>query len=94
MSFAHFVSKVRTYQKVWRCRLSLFELFFNNVVMERIRTCTLAYAWSKKSQKKKRYDLFAKQVLTKMVLIAFVGALILLGIHHVSNHRKVYRELK
>ena len=70
--------------------LSLFELFFDNVVMERIRTCTLAYAESKKSEKKKRYDLFAKQLLTKAVLMAFIGALILLGIHRVRNHRKAW----
>ena len=70
--------------------LSLFELFFDNVAVERIRTCTLSYAESKKSEKKKRYDLFIKQKLTKTVLMAFIGVLILLGIHRVRNHRKAW----
>ena len=70
--------------------LSLFELFFDNVAMERIHSCTLAYAESKKTQKKKRYDLFSRQPLTKEELMAFFGALILLGIHRVRNHRKAW----
>ena len=68
--------------------LSLFELFFDSVAVERICTSTLAYAEAKKTEK--RYDLFTRQQFTKAVLMAFIGALILLGIHRVRNHRKAW----
>ena len=61
--------------------LSLFELFFDEGVMDRILRCTNAYAEHKKEEKKKRYALFMKRKLTKEELKAFIGALLLLGIH-------------
>ena len=45
--------------------LSLFELFFDDAMMERILKCTLAYAESKKNEKKKRYELFYEEEANK-----------------------------
>ena len=59
--------------------LSPFELFFDNAMMERILKCTLAYAESRKNEKKKRYELFMRKKLTKAEIKAFLGALILWG---------------
>ena len=58
--------------------------------MKRIRSCTLAYAESKKFEKKKQYDIFTRQSLTKEELMAFIGALILLAINRVWKHRKTW----
>lgn len=70
--------------------LDLFELFFNNSIMDRILRCTYAYAESKKDTKKGRYKLFMKKRVGVSHLFAFIGALILLGIHGVRNHRKAW----
>ena len=70
--------------------LSLFELYFDDAVMERIANCTLEYAEAKKDEKRKRYALFMRQTLTKDELMSFNGALILLGIQHVRNQRKAW----
>ena len=59
--------------------------------MNRILRCTNAYAEYKKEEKKKRYALFMKRKLTKEELKAFIGVLLLLGIHGVRNHQKVWR---
>lgn len=64
--------------------------FFDDAMMERILKCTLAYAESKKNERKKRYELFMRKKLTKDEIKAFLGALILLGIHKVRNHRKAW----
>ena len=69
------------------CALSLFELFFDDWAMKRIRSCTLAYAESKKL---KQYNIFTRRSLTKEELMAFIGALVLLGINRVRNHRKTW----
>ena len=58
--------------------------------MKRIRSCTLAYAESKKFEKKKQYDIFTRRSLTKEELMAFIGALILLAINRVWKHRKTW----
>ena len=58
--------------------------------MKRIRSCTLAYAESKKFKKKKQYDIFTRRSLTKEELMAFIGALILLAINQVWKHRKTW----
>ena len=70
--------------------LDLFKLFFNASIMERILRCTYAYAESKKDSKKGRYKLFMKKKVGISHLFAFIGALILLGIHGVRNHRKAW----
>ena len=44
------------------CVLSLFELFFDDWAVERMRSCTLAYAESKKTEKKKRYEVFVRRL--------------------------------
>ena len=45
---------------------------------------------SRKNEKKKWYELFMRKKLTKAEIKAFLGALILLGIHKVRNHRKAW----
>ena len=70
--------------------LSLFELFFNASIIACIVHATLSYAEAKKESKKGRYKLFMKKKFDKVHLMAFIGALILLGIHHVQNHRKAW----
>ena len=74
--------------------LTLFELFFDEVAMDRILKSTLSYAESKKEEKRKRLQLFMKKPLTKEELKAFLGALVLLGIHTVRNHRKAWSTAK
>ena len=58
--------------------------------MDRILRCTYAYADLKKESKKGRYKTFMKKKVGKSHLFAFIGALILLGIHTVRNHRKAW----
>ena len=70
--------------------LSLFELFFDDVVLKRLLDSTLEYAELKKAEKCKRYHLFMRQKLTTAELKAYLGALLLLGIHSVRNHRKAW----
>ena len=72
------------------CALSLSELFFDDWAMERMRSCTLACAESKRTEKKKRYEIFMRRSLTKKELMAFIGAFILLGINRVRNHGKAW----
>ena len=74
--------------------LSLFELFFNSTILDQLRTCTLAYAESKKEEKRKRYDIFSRQCLTNEEIMAFIGSLILLGIHRVRNHCKAWSSVR
>jgi hypothetical protein len=74
--------------------LSLFEQFFDEHVINRIITSTLSYAEFRKRAKPKRYTLFKKRPLSKEELVAFLGALILLGIHSVRNHRKAWSHRK
>ena len=74
--------------------LSLFELFFDDKVLTRILDCSLSYAEDKKEEKAKRYELFKRKKLTKKDIMAFIGALILLGIHGVRNHRKAWSSSK
>lgn len=70
--------------------LSLFELFFDDESLSRIVRSTLSYAESRKEQKKKRYALFMRKPITKEEVKAFLGCLILLGIHNVRNYRKAW----
>ena len=72
--------------------LSLFELFFDGVSVNRIVHSTLSYAKSRKDEKKNRYALFMRKPFTKEEVRAFLGCLILLGIHNVRNYRKVWSE--
>ena len=74
--------------------LSLFEQFFDEHVINRIIKSTLSYAEFRKQAKPKRYTLFKKRPFSKEELMAFLGALILLGIHSVRNHRKAWESLK
>ena len=74
--------------------LSLFELFFDETVLKRLLDSTLDYAELKQAEKCKRYRLFMKQKLTVTELKAYLGALLLLGIHSVRNHRKAWSTAK
>ncbi len=67
--------------------LSLFELYFDNTVVERILESTLAYADHKKSEMNVSYSKFMLLSFTKAKLFSYLGALILLGLHGVRNHR-------
>ena len=60
------------------------------MVIAWIISATLSYAEAKRETKKKRYKLFIKRNFDKVQLMAFIGALILLGIHNVRNHRKAW----
>ena len=55
---------------------------------------TLSYAEQNKERKKGRYNLFKRKPLTRGVLMAFLGVLILLGIHGVRNYRKAWSEAR
>ena len=68
--------------------LELFELFFDANVINRIIRSTTSYAEHKKEEKKNRYEHFTKNPLTYAEVMAFLGVLILLGIHNVRNYRK------
>lgn len=70
--------------------LSLLELYFDNTAMNRIQRCTLAYAEDQKMSKPKQYKLFKRRPITVPELKAFLGALLLLGIHGIRNHRKAW----
>ena len=50
----------------------------------------MAYAEFRREAKHKQYMLFMRRILVKAELMAFLGALILLGIHGVKNHRKAW----
>ena len=66
------------------------ELYFDDEVMGRILDCTLAYG----PEKRRRYNLFMRRKLTVTEMRAFTGALLLLGIHGVKNHRKAWSMAK
>ncbi len=50
----------------------------------------MAYAESRKESKRKRYTLFMKRIVAKAELMAFLGSLILLGIHGVKSQQKAW----
>ena len=50
----------------------------------------MAYAEFRREATRKQYMLFMRRILVKAELMAFLGALILLGIHGVKNHRKAW----
>ena len=70
--------------------LSLFELYFDNEVVERILHCSLAYAESRKNSYPVTYKAFTNLPFNKENLFAFVGSLLLLGIHGVRNYRHAW----
>ena len=70
--------------------LGLFEEFFDAVALDRLILATTSYAEHNKNRKKGRYAIFKKKPLTRGLLIAFLGVLILLGIHGVRNYRKAW----
>ena len=74
--------------------LGLFEEFFDDVAIDRVMQSTLSYAEQNKERKKGRYNLFKRKPLTRGVLMAFLGVLILLGIHGVRNYRKAWSEAR
>ena len=67
--------------------LALFELYFDDHVVERIIESTLAYAYHNKDDLMDFYCKFINGQFTKAELFCYFGALILLGIHGVRNHR-------
>jgi len=72
--------------------LSLFELFFDETILQRLLDCTLEYAESKK--RIKRYRLFMRQKMTISELKAYIGTLLLLGAHNLHNHHKAWSMAK
>lgn len=68
--------------------------FFYAHVINRIIRSTTSYAEHKKGGKKSRYEHFVKKPLTNAEVMAFLGVLILLGIHNVRNYRKAFSESK
>ena len=67
--------------------LCFFQLFFDDYVTQQILHSTLKYADSAKDRLKSSYNKFSKCPMTTEELFRFIGALILLGIHGVQNHR-------
>ena len=56
--------------------------------LERILNCTFVHAEYKKNERGRgTYELFIRK---KAEIVAFLGALILLGVHSVRNHRKAW----
>ena len=74
--------------------LGLFKEFFDDSALDRIVQSTLSYAEHNKERKKGRYTLFQQKPFTRMVVMAFIGVLILLGIHGVRSHRKAWSEAR
>ena len=67
--------------------LALFELYFDDHVVERIIESTLAFAYHNKDDLMDSYCKFINGQFTKAELFCYFGALILLGIHGVRNHK-------
>ena len=67
--------------------LCFFQLFFDDYVTQQILHSTLKYADSAEDRLKSPYNKFSKCPMTTEELFRFIGALILLGIHGVQNHR-------
>ena len=74
--------------------LSLFEIYFDDEAVERILRCTLACAESKKEVYPVTYKHFTASPFTKRELLAYLGVLLLLGIHGVRNHRYAWSSKK
>ena len=74
--------------------LSLFELYFDDTAIERIKKSTLAYAEANKNKLLVSYEEFCKSPLTAEEIYSYLGALILLGIHNVRNHRYAWSSKK
>lgn len=68
--------------------------FFDEMVLKRLLDSTLEYAKFKKEEKCKRNHLFMRQKLTVTELKAYLGVLLLLGIHSVWNHRKAWSTVR
>ena len=67
--------------------LALFELFFDDEVVERIIQSTLAYAEHKKDEMSVSYQNFMSISFTKLELFSYIGCLLLLSLLGVRNHR-------
>ncbi len=67
--------------------LALFELYFDEYIVKQIIESTLAYAYHKQDDLVDSFCKFIKKHFTKAELYCYFGALILLGIHGVRNHR-------
>ena len=74
--------------------LALFELFFDDTVVDRILESTLKYAEHKKNEMSASYSNFMKQPFTKAELFCYLGALMLLGLHGVKNYRHAWSTKK
>ena len=70
--------------------LDMFQLFFDDSVVERLVRCTNEYAELKKDEKKYMYRRFKLETLTVQEMRRFLGILILLGINKVRNIRQVW----
>ena len=67
--------------------LSLFQLYFDDQMIDEILKSTISYANHKKDNLKSTYQEFMKVKLQTEEMYAFLGVLLLLGLHKVRNHR-------
>ena len=74
--------------------LALFELYFHAKVVDRVLESTLAYAEKKKNELTISYCKFLRNPFSKAELLSYIGALILLGLHGVHNHRYAWSTKK
>ena len=74
--------------------LSLFELYFDDKAVDRILKSTLSYAEENKSKFPSSYQEIMREPLTKEDISSFIGAITLLGIHGVCNHRHAWSNKK
>ena len=70
--------------------LNLFRLFINDDVLDRLVESTLAYAESKKDQKRLMYMRLHKSPLTREEMARYIGVLLLLSITSTKNYRQAW----
>ena len=70
--------------------LDIFQLFFDNEVLEHLVASTNAYAELKKAQKPKSYQRFMLHKLTKEEMLRYIGVLLLLSVNSVRSYRQAW----
>lgn len=70
--------------------LALFQLYFDDIVLDRLVRCTNAYAEEKKDVKKYMYRRFKRKQLTKEEMMCFIGVLLLLSINNIRNYEQAW----
>lgn len=70
--------------------ISFFQLFFTNVIINRLVQSTIVYAEAKQSAKPSMYKRFHSKDLSIAEMMRFLCALLLLGITDVRSYRKAW----